>query len=178
MATSPPWDMPRDARSRFVDHACDHHGEAMLGLAVMILGGPAEAELAVVDAISDAYARSLGTRAHDSGSLRRELARLTYWRCIRGRGPGTANDPPAATTVGLEPGSASLATESLRTLPVQERAAIALCLYGEHTYQEAADLLALPSETVAELLSLGLHRLAPHLRGVPPTDADTGPADS
>lgn len=163
MTTLPARDMPRGGGSGFANHAYDHHGTSMFCLAMVVTGRAAEAEMAVVDAISEARGRSSCTRADDHDSLRHELARLTYWRCIRGRGPGTMDYVPSAPTVGFDHRSGALATESLRTLPVQERAAIALCLYGEHTYQEAADLVALPPTTVAGLLSVGLRRLAPAL---------------
>jgi DNA-directed RNA polymerase specialized sigma24 family protein len=40
-----------------------------------------------------------------------------------------------------------------------QRASLALCAFGGHTYQEAAELLGVASLTVAELLTSGLDEL-------------------
>ena len=45
----------------------------------------------------------------------------------------------------------------LRGLSQQQRAMIALSLYGDHTYSQIADVMALPAPVVADLLGSGLH---------------------
>ncbi len=104
----------------------------------------------------------------DERRLRHELARLTYWGCIRSgvtNPAGEAGLPSAPEVTRHVPAPAK---RGLDALPDKERAAIALCLYGAHTYQEAADLLALPAEAVAHLLSLGLRKVGPLLEASQP----------
>lgn len=161
MATShPPDRSPRFVRNRPVTRAFDRHGEALLCLASAMIGRGAAAESAVIETIADASARMDWTHPEDERGLRRELARLTYWRCVRWSG-AVSQDDPQTSVASLEPhrDADQPTADALDGLSGQERAAIALCLYGAHTYQETAELLALPPETVARLLSFGLHRL-------------------
>lgn len=50
--------------------------------------------------------------------------------------------------------------DRLHGLPPDERAALALCRFGGHTYREAADVLGQPHGTVADLLTSSLRGLA------------------
>lgn len=47
----------------------------------------------------------------------------------------------------------------LRALSEQQRAVIALSLYGDRTYPQVADVMALPDLVVRDLLRSGLRRL-------------------
>ncbi|KQX72378.1 RNA polymerase sigma factor [Aeromicrobium sp. Root472D3] len=54
----------------------------------------------------------------------------------------------------------------LHELPVHQRASLALCRFGGHTYRQAADLLELPAASVADLLTTSLRAL----HAAPPAD--------
>ena len=52
-----------------------------------------------------------------------------------------------------------------------QRAGLALCVFGGHTYREAAGLLGLPPTTVAELLTSALREVNRLTTGVTATSA-------
>ena len=113
----------------------ERHGAALFALAMLLLRDPHRAELLAADAILDACA---GPRHVATGADRWELARYVYVRFLR----------TAAARSGSGPAPADVA--------------LALGMFGGHTYREIADLMGLPPCEVAELLRLGLRTtLAP-----------------
>ena len=138
--------------ARSADDLCDVHGSALFSLAWMILGDRAAAEFVAVQAILDACSGPVHV-AHASD--RWEMARYAYIRCLRqpqvaagqsqNGSPDHGGSDPTSTTLGL--------------LSAHERAAIALGIFGGHTYEEIADLMRLPRPEIAVLLRSGLHAL-------------------
>ncbi|WP_380169349.1 hypothetical protein [Jannaschia sp. R86511] len=102
----------------------DRHSGALYATACCVLGPGTPAEDAVVDALVDAC------RPHDAPSagrrsVRHELARATYERCA------------AAQTL---------------TPAERQRAVLALCLHGEHTYRDAVALTGARGASLPDLL--------------------------
>ncbi|MEV8378793.1 hypothetical protein AB0P21_39005 [Kribbella sp. NPDC056861] len=133
-----------------VGELCDRHGAALFGLARAILGYPARAETVVVEVIARACIDPGATAtASGGGSLRRELARLTYLyatRCLD-------------TTSSSRPGSGSAMMAGLAELARQQRSAVALVQCGDHTIGDVAGLLDVTEPVVAMLLCSGLKDL-------------------
>jgi hypothetical protein len=129
------------------------HGPPLRTLAATILRNNAAAEMVVVDVIS--------TRCAGPGGLvelptRRELARLTYLRCLRA---GAIDDRIAGRPARDRPDSspASITLIGLRVLAHHQRAAVALVELGDHTCYEVSELLGLSPDATAQLLASG-HR--------------------
>jgi len=136
----------------------EDHGPALYSLAFIILGERDQAEAAVVQVLLEARDRPLLDAHADS---RRHLARCVYVRCTRARlGPGRgAGDLPSGRHRPDDSSATTIITR-LAELSEQQRAAIALSLYGDHTTTHIADLMSLPAPVVADLLRSGLHELA------------------
>jgi len=125
------------------------HGPSVYALACALLVDEEAAAEVVTLAMTD-YARSSDGQA--SGDARRSLARRVYRLSqeIADRGPAT--QLPAVMV-------------RLDQLAQLQRACLAVCVFGEHTYREAADLLGVPPTTVAELLTAGLREAAARTSG-------------
>jgi Sigma-70, region 4 len=136
--------------ARRAEDVLSGHGRAAFAMACALLGDEEKAvratALGIVDLACSPPVAAAGTR--------RALARRVYWRCEQIAG--------GATSVVHQP--ASMAT--LRQLAQLQRTCLALCVFGGHTYREAANLLGVPPLTVARSLTSGLKELG-HL----PADA-------
>jgi DNA-directed RNA polymerase specialized sigma24 family protein len=135
----------------------DRHGTALFSLACTLLGDHEDAESVVVEVIVAACSKPGATRP--GGSLRHELARLTYLRCVR---LGTRDEVRPVQLSDLTEsghGSAIAVMTELWIAARRQRAAIALVKFGDYTCPEVADLLGLPAATVAGLLRSGLRDL-------------------
>ncbi|MBP2352582.1 DNA-directed RNA polymerase specialized sigma24 family protein [Kribbella aluminosa] len=131
---------------------CDRHGAALFQLACSILGDHDDAESVVVDVIVDACTRTDATRL--GVSLRHELARLTYARCLR---LGSADERRAGELSDwLRDAEGSAATTMAELIAGQQRVAIALVGLGEYTCRDAAALIGTSEAAVADLVSAGL----------------------
>ncbi len=131
-----------------VGQLCDRHGAALISVARAILGDSARAETVVVEVVARACADS-GSTAAAGGSLRRELARLTYLHaisCLDG-------------TQAPERGSAMAKMAAMTELARRQRSAVALVQYGDHTLGDVAEVLDRPVHVVAALLCSGLKDL-------------------
>ncbi len=124
----------------------DRHGTALYRLAYTICLSVEPASLAVVqafhDATDDVALAGVGTARQ---RVRHVLARLTYracqpWQPLR---RGSELHDPAGTAVVSSP---------LLPLDPQRRVLLALTLYGDHTYHEAALLLRMDPDTAAATL--------------------------
>ena len=139
---------------------CDRHGAALYLLALTITGCPVESQAAVVATISDACRDGQPAQSVDDGEVRRRLARRVHVECA-------ARDEQ----VRFDPAVRPLLFEDfipwLGTLSSYQRAAIGLCVYGEHRVWQAAEVLDVSTATVHELLFWGLQDLAQWSR-VPP----------
>ncbi|WP_426246732.1 sigma factor-like helix-turn-helix DNA-binding protein [Nocardioides sp. LHG3406-4] len=113
-------------------------------MALALLGDEETAMRAVALAMTD-LARSDISTAPDEA--RRSLARHVYRR---------STELGADTPSMLRPLPAMTWLAQLAQL---QRACLALCVFGGHSYQQAADLLGVPGETVAQMLTSGLREL-------------------
>lgn len=133
-----------------VEDVWQRHGQALFALALVVCDDAETAESVVLQAILDAC-----TPADIAvGAVgRQELARYVYvlWqrRCDE---PPKAVDPQRceASGAGTSPSAAGAG------LSRQQRSAIALALFGDHSYREAASLMGLAPSAVAELMRTGL----------------------
>ena len=122
----------------------DRHGSSVYALAFALLGDERAAAQAVTLGMTDlaGSARSASTsEAHCS------WARHVYWRSqvLAGETTRTSVLPPAMVWLGQ--------------LAELQRACLALCLFGGHSYREAAGLLGVAPMTVADLLTSGLREV-------------------
>jgi len=120
------------------------HGGSIYALACTLLGDEEAAIRAVALGLAD-FARSNESPSPDRA--RRSMARHVYWRSgeladVTSRAPHL---PPAMVGLGQ--------------LAQLQRACLALCVFGGHNHREAAGLLGVPPQTVAEMLTAGLREL-------------------
>ncbi len=121
------------------------HGQAVYSLAQALLGDEAAAMKAVALGMVDFARRDIGTPAEDTGPT---LARLVYLRSSE-----LVNE--TSTPTDLTP-----ALRWLAQLAQLQRASLALCTFGGHTYGDAAKVLGIAPLTVAQLLTSGLNELS------------------
>lgn len=131
------------------EHFWDLHGTSLFALASALLGDRDAAVRAVCLAMVDLYTGDVPGAGTSPETLRR-AAGLVFLRC-----EGGLARPSAARAAGGHPVAVRLGE-----LAAAQRAAVALCVYGGHTYQLAAVRLGLPAEVVADLLRSGLRELA------------------
>lgn len=157
VAVDPPARLPTGP-PQTAEELYDGHGGALFSLACIILGDRAEAEGVVRHVLLEADGRPALDTSH--GQRRRHLARLVYLRCTRTRltSQVLAHDLPSSRH-RREGRAQPPIMVMLGELSEQQRAAIALCLHGDHTYDDVADLMSLPAAVVADLLRSALHKL-------------------
>jgi hypothetical protein len=138
-----------------IDRLSAEHGSALSAMASIILIDRAEAETAVKRML--AHVCDLPIAIHDSGT-RKRLSRRLYLNCTWAR---LVSDGPPEVPSWLEPSPDGFADSIARltALSKQQRVAIALFLYGDHTYREMAELMAIPELVVLGLLRSGLAEL-------------------
>ena len=132
---------------------CDRHGAALYLLALTISGSPADAQAAVAAVLADACRPDDPTATVGPHGVRHELARRVYVRC-NARGEQVGFDP------AVQPLRFEHFMAWLGTLSGYQRAAIGLCVYGDHRGWQVAELLGVSTVTVHELLFWGLQDLA------------------
>lgn len=121
------------------------HGQSVYSLAHALLGDETAAMRAVALGMVDFVRRDISTRGEDTG---RTLARLVYLR-------STELMNEASTSTDLTP-----VLRWLAQLAQLQRASLALCVFGGHTYGDAAKVLGIAPLTVAQLLTSGLNDLS------------------
>lgn len=134
----------------------DAHAHALFSLACLLLDDREEAVSAVTQVLLHWSDRR---RAGPDSSTRRNLARCVHLRCTRTRlGP---HPVPHGMPVGRAPRARHEAASvtGVHALSDQQRAAIALSMFGDHSYEDVADVMSLPSEVISALLRSGLVRL-------------------
>lgn len=131
----------------------DRHGPALYLLGLTVTGSPGQARAAVASVIGDACREPEHPGPVDPHEVRRGLARHTFSRCAVDAG-GARFDP------AVQPLHFADFMAWLGTLSGYQRAAIALCVYGEHRAWQAAAVLDVSTATVHELLFWGLQDLA------------------
>ncbi|GGO85487.1 hypothetical protein GCM10011584_05570 [Nocardioides phosphati] len=127
----------------------DLHGSSLYALACAVIGDEKAASRVVATAMVDLYS-SAGWEARVSrGITLRSAAACVYDGCrasLAGSSTKrTMATPPLMVLLGELEGC--------------QRAALALCVFGGHTYQQAAARLDLPSDVAADLLTSGLRDL-------------------
>ncbi len=121
------------------------HGQSVYSLAHTLLGDEVTAMQAVAQGMVDFVGRDTCTPAEDPG---RTLARLVYRR-------STELATKTSDSTDLTPPMGRLAQ-----LAQLQRASLALCTFGGHTYDDAAKVLSISPLTVAQLLTSGLNELS------------------
>lgn len=121
------------------------HGTPVYWLAYAVLGDETAAMRAVALGMVDFVRLEERTAIHET---RRTLARHVYRHSTElARELSTSSKPPPV--MGW-----------LAQLAWLQRASLALCIYGGHTYQDAAEVLDISPRTAAQLLTAGLHELS------------------
>jgi hypothetical protein len=139
---------------------CDRHGAALYLLALTISGNPAEAQAAVAVVLADACRPHDRPAAVGPHGVRHELARRVYVECTA-RGEQVRFDP------AVQPLRFEHFMAWVGALSAYQRAAIALCVYGDHRVWQVAELLGVSTATVHELVFWGLQDLAQWSTGRP-----------
>lgn len=121
------------------------HGKSVYSLAHALLGDETAAMQAVALGMVDFVRRDTTAPAEDTG---RTLARLVY---LRSSELVRETSPSADLTPALR---------WLAQLAQLQRASLALCTFGGHTYEDAAKVLGIAPLTVAQLLTSGLNELS------------------
>ncbi len=121
------------------------HGQSVYSLARALLGDETAAMQAVALGMVDFVRRDISTPAEDTGRI---LARLVYLR-------STELVSETSTSTDLTP-----VLRWLAQLAQLQRASLALCTFGGHTYGDAAKVLGIAPLTVAQLLTSGLNELS------------------
>ncbi len=126
------------------DDLWDLHGAAVYALACLLLVDETAVVRAVTLGTTD-LARAAGDVSTDDA--RRSWARHVFWRSqeLVGQTSTPEQLPPAMVRLGR--------------LAQLQRACLGLCLFGGHSYREAAGLLGVPPLEVADLLTAGLRDL-------------------
>lgn len=127
----------------------DRHAARMYRQALLTLGDSSLAEQVVSDVITDECLRP----APDAGGAQYRLGIAVRRRCQQlATDPASWNrisDPPAGQPGCIPP----------NRLGVRERAALALVIFGQLGYVEAAEEMAIPPADMAALLLAVLHKL-------------------
>lgn len=129
----------------WLEELWDRHATGVYNFAFALLGDETSAAQALRLGMTDLGVMDAPDASGD-GAAHRSWTRNVYAR----------SQELAATSaepVGAEPLSASTAWFPL---PRLQRACVALCLFGGHTYREVAQLLDVSPMAVAELLTCGL----------------------
>jgi DNA-binding CsgD family transcriptional regulator len=150
-------DLPTDRleqafRKTQAEDLWERHGRSAYAIARMLLEDVATASQAVELVMADLAQSPV---CESAGDARRSMARRVYLR---------SQDLPVDTsrTVSMPP--AMVRVHQLRQL---QRACLALCLFGGHTYRDAAALLGVAPSTAAALLTSGLTELGHPTAGEP-----------
>lgn len=133
----------------------DAHASNLLALAHFLLSSAQEAEHVVAHVLREALAQP---RARDYRTDRCNLAREVYLRATGARSgprPDTEVVPNSHAAAGSRASSIIAAD-----LSDQQRAVIALSVFGSHSHVQTADLLSLSTGVVDDLLRSGLHRVS------------------
>ncbi|UDY35887.1 sigma-70 family RNA polymerase sigma factor [Dermatobacter hominis] len=136
------------------------HGQRLLRIAVVVLGGRDGAEDAVAEAFARCWRRWRSHRPDDPGAY---LRRTLLNELVRQGERAARRGPSHATTVVRDETSGVvdrlLALEVLAELPARQRAVLACRFLDDRTEAETAQLLSMPVGTVKSTTSRALARL-------------------
>jgi DNA-directed RNA polymerase specialized sigma24 family protein len=133
----------------------ERHGRSAYAIACVLLEDAAPAARAVELAMADLAQSAVRESARDA---RRSMARHVYRR---------SQELSADTSLTTPMPPAMVWVNQLGQL---QRACLALCLFGGHTYREAAALLGVAPSTAAALLTSGLTDIGRTAASVPIRD--------
>ncbi|MGH3360807.1 MAG: hypothetical protein ACRDO7_18530 [Nocardioidaceae bacterium] len=152
---------------------CEQHGVPLYLLGCVLTADEDDAVTVVADAIGQRYDGPAAADLREGPDARRRLARHVY---LEGSRLGGSSTParPAAPGEAADRGSLPPAVLWLMRLSTQQRALIALCLFGGHTYREAAALMNIEADEAMTLLRDGCAR-ALACRRTPVCGASTKP---
>ena len=139
----------RPDRLSLIGDAYDEHGIALFRLAHAICRDDEMAAAAVVQAFHAAFADS--SRTDRDARIFHDLVRLTYLACMDAYAA-----PNGPADEGSEAPDATPMDACLLGLDCQRRALLALTLFGDHTYDEAAALLHIEPSAAARALRITL----------------------
>jgi hypothetical protein len=144
-----PWAAPVTHRTDIAE-AWHRHGAALFALSLVLFEDVDDAESVVTQAFLDACTPVDIALAPVT---RRELARYVYVLWVR----RTAEpDSPRRLGSSARPGWRPSGIAAMTGLSHRQRTAIALAMFGEHTYTEIATLMELPAGDIASLMRSGL----------------------
>lgn len=148
--TAPPTVLQREWVGRGVrpDLLWDLHGAALFTLACAMLGDESAAMRAVSLGMMDLYTPS-DPEPDDIDETLQGAACRVHSRCR-----AMLAGPPMRRTITLPP-----LMLWIGEIAAAQRSTLALCMFGGHTYRDAAGVLDLSPEVVADLLTSGLTEL-------------------
>jgi RNA polymerase sigma-70 factor (ECF subfamily) len=161
------------------------HRDRLWAVALRTLGNPDDAADALQDALLSAYRGASGFRGNSAVTT--WLHRIVVNACLdlvrrRSARPTQPlpDEPMAVETDPIGDRETSLAvTAALRTLPVEQSAAVVLVDIEGFSVEEAAQILGVPAGTVKSRCARARARLAERLYSLDPrTDPDVDPDDA
>lgn len=164
----------------------DRHGAVMYGLALRMVGEPADAEDVVLDALAQAWRDAVRfdasrgsvvgwlttivrSRALDAIRARGRRAKMIDHAFVRMDEPVAMGQGTPAPDRGVDDGERATAViAALEALPHPQRRAIELAFYEGLTHHEVAERLREPLGTVKTRIRLGMLKLRDMLGGFAP----------
>jgi RNA polymerase sigma-70 factor (ECF subfamily) len=164
----------RDGSERAFNLLIDRHQQAVRGFLRRLLANPADAEDIAQDTFLAAWE---GVRRYRGGSSVRSWLCAIAWRKAKSaqrswfRSRARETDYESERAREGDPGSSAedrLAVKAaLLALPIEQRAAVALCLAEGFSHAEAAEALGAPLGTVKSHVARGRARLLEVLSEIP-----------
>lgn len=142
-------------------------GPDLMRFALAVTGNPHDAADAVQDAMVAVYPRwrRVVARGGPDAYVRRIIVnrRISWWRRVGRR--ETVIEPPDRATAAVADGlgDAVVADRMLRSLPVSQRAAVALRYLDDLSFAEIAEILGCPESTARSHVHRALRRLREQL---------------
>lgn len=153
------------------EHWLDEHGWKLLAAARQLLGGPADAEDLVQEVVVELWRKSDSDRPPDLPLVlhKLRLRAIDSARSATKRRQREANwqEPPGPTEESVFSSDREFHRQrvqrALDTLPPAFREVVSLKLWQELTFEQIADLVKAPRDTVASRYRLALAKLKPLL---------------
>lgn len=146
-----PPDLGRPGADLGPEELWDLHGASLFAMACALLGEESAATSALTLGMMDLYRHPEHMPRHPADEALRDAGRCVYVRC---------SQVPADDTTGWSAAGPPVIAR-LRDLALLQRTTLALCIFGGHTYREAAAVLHIPAGAAARLLISGLQDLVP-----------------
>jgi hypothetical protein len=124
----------------------DRHGGSLLALARTLLGDTSAAQRAVASALTTLY--------QEQGEPEAGQALQAAARCVFAHSEAMRS---RTSLVAFETTRTS-GTSPFRRMALNQRRILALCVYGGHTFRDAAAVMGISDDTAARLISTGLGR--------------------